>query len=162
MRGWRAVVWASVLVLACEGPTEPRGGGISVTGSVSGGADPNGFELVLDRRAAVPFDGVGPLLFAPVARGTHRLELAGLSGNCRPEAAEVQEVLVEEDDTAAVSFSVACESPGGALEISVSTGGVELDPNGYTVTIDGSPAGRVDRNGRFSGSAAWDSQRGAG
>ena len=152
VRVWHGVVWGSVLLLACEGPTVPGGGGIAVSGTVSGGSDPNGFELVVDRRAAVPFDGVGPLVFAPVAAGTHRLELGGLSGNCRPEAPAVQEVSVQEGDTAAVDFSVACESPGGALEISVSTGGLELDPNGFTVTIDGSPAGRVDRNGRFSGS----------
>src|SRR6185312_13355065 len=97
------ILWVGTLLVACEAPTASNAGVILVDGAVSGGSDPNGFEVIVDRRAAVPFDGTGPLIFAPVSPGTHRVELAGLSGNCRSDGPDSREVVVGDGDTAAVT-----------------------------------------------------------
>jgi Tol biopolymer transport system component len=154
MTSRRSVVWAAVLLVACEGPAAPVGGGIVVTGSVSGGTDPNGFEVVLDHRTSVPFDGAGPLILAPLAAGTHTVGLSGISGDCQAQGDTLFAVPVSEGDTASVRFEVACAGDGGLLQVSVSTKGVDLDPNGYIVTLDGSPLGNIEPDGRLFGAVS--------
>jgi TolB protein len=117
------------------------------------GSDPNGFEVVIDRRTRSPFDGLGPLVFAPISSGDHVVELAGLSANCQVDSPSLRNVLVSERDTARVTFTVTCEGSGGTLQISVATTGTDLDPNGYMVTVDGAGLGEIDPDGTFSGTA---------
>ena len=48
-----------------------------------------------------------------------------------------QAVTVPSGGTATAAFSVSCMTPPGNLTVSTSTTGSSLDPDGYTVTVDG-------------------------
>src|SRR5207237_5466625 len=65
-------------------------------------------------------------------------------------------VSVPAGGTASTSFSVSCTAPTGNLTVSTSTSGSNLDPDGYTVTVDGGASQAVGTNGSvtFSGLSA--------
>jgi len=100
--------------------------------------DTNGYSVAIDGGAghAIPVNGT--MNFAGLSPGSHGVLLAGLASNCGAVgAANPHQVEVVAGDTAHVAFPVTCVATTGAVQVSVTTTGVELDTNGYSVAIDG-------------------------
>jgi len=99
--------------------------------------DTNGYSVAIDGGGgrAIPVNGT--MAFTGLSAGSHNVLLAGLASNCGAVgAANPRPVEVVAGDTAKVAFSVACVATTGAVQVSVTTSGVELDTNGYSVAID--------------------------
>ena len=126
------------LVLACgEDLTAPETGTIEVT-SVTGGdpTDPNGYALAVDGMAGRPLGTNSTLTLAGLPAGSHTLSISGLAPNCTLSTPNPLTTTVPAGGTARVVFEIGCSAPG-ALEVTTTTTGQDLDPDGYTVSVDG-------------------------
>jgi len=125
-------------------PTGPTTGSLSVTTATSGASgdlDPDGYTVSVDGGAASqPIPDNGSVTFTGPA-GDHTVALSGVAGNCSVSGANPRTVTVPSGGTVSTTFSVSCAPTGGgtgSLTVTTSTTGSNLDPDGYTITIDGS------------------------
>src|SRR5439155_423135 len=81
--------------------------------------------------------------------------LYGVAANCTVGGFNPRMVYPGSDLVAATAFTVTCVSQGDVY-VSTSTTGVDLDPDGYTVTVDGGASQPMASNGTvtFTGVAA--------
>jgi len=153
----RAILFALlVLVLACRssGPgsplepepePEPAGSGsLEVTVTVNGTRpDADGFAVVLvlesQDQPAVPVEPAGGTVrFSELQTGSHSVRLDGLAANCSvTNAANPRPFTIHPDATSRIQFVVRCSGPGQLLVRTVSAG-VDLDPDGYALTLEAS------------------------
>src|SRR5206468_6915811 len=71
---------------------------------------------------------------------SHTVELTGVATNCTVTAPNPRTVAVSDGATAVTAFVVTCTAlppPTGDLTVTAATTGQDLDPDGYTVTVDG-------------------------
>ena len=132
-------------------PTYPLG----VTVSTAGVAlDPDGYAVWVDDSVSQPVDDNGALAFN-VPSGPHEVALYGVAANCTVGGFNPRMVYPGSDLVAATAFTVTCVSQGDVY-VSTSTTGVDLDPDGYTVTVDGGASQPMASNGAvtFTGVAA--------
>src|SRR5207253_1748558 len=97
--------------------------------------------------------------FSGLSTGSHTVVLSGVAGNCSVSGGTSRTVTVPAGATASTSFSVTCTAPPpqtGSLSVSASTTGSNLDPDGYTATVDGGASQSVATNGSvtFTGLSA--------
>ena len=52
--------------------------------------------------------------------------------------------------TAAVTFTISCAATSGSIRVSASTTGVDLDGNGYMLTLDGANSQHLDATGSLT------------
>ncbi|MFL5534663.1 MAG: CARDB domain-containing protein [Gemmatimonadales bacterium] len=116
-------------------------GSIEVATSTNGSVvDPDGFTLLVD---ANPWGSImpgGTANVAGVTPGSHSIGLGGLAANCQVDGENPRTITVSGGETVQVPFSVTCADPGpdpGTLTVAAATTGLEPDPDGYGVTIDG-------------------------
>jgi len=80
----------------------------------------------------------GVLVFAGLAAGTHRVLLAGVDYNCQVAGTNPRDLMVTTGtttrDTARTTFDVSCSATTGTVQVTTTTTGAELDPDGYGVT----------------------------
>src|SRR5213078_3231578 len=100
----------------------------------------------------------GSVTFTGLSAGSHSVALSGVASNCTVSGANPQTVTVPSGGTASTTFSVSCAASGGgngSLTVTTSTTGSNLDPDGYTVTADGSVSQPIATNGSvtFTGPA---------
>lgn len=129
-------------------------GSIQVNVTTTGSAlDPDGYSVTLDGTSTRTVTTNGSTTFTGIVPGSHSLELQNIAANCTVSGANPKNTTVSAGATATVSFTVTCASLTGSIRVSMSTTGAELDPNGYTVTVDGSSSQSIDINGSrtFSG-----------
>jgi TolB protein len=144
------VALAGVLT-ACGGdvvapPTGIVTGTIRVTTTTTGGAlDADGYMLTLDQEDPRPIGLQETTLLDAVAAGTHRVRLSGNADNCAVTEPNPAEVAVPAGGSIEVGFEVACTAPGSAI-ISVATDGVDIDSDGYDLSLDGGAAQPVGSN----------------
>src|SRR3989449_5720772 len=83
-----------------------------------------------------------------------------MAANCSVSGANPQSVNVPTGGTATTTFAVSCAATTGNLAVTTNTTGSNLDPDGYTVTIDGGPSQTIATNGSvtFNGLAAGNHQ----
>lgn len=110
--------------------------------------DPDGYTAALD---ALTQGGVVLVSSTAVAiNGTvtisrlragdyYRVTLGGLAPNCAVSSANPQAVTVSGGGTATVAFAVACAATTGSIRVTTATTGTDLDPDGYSVSVDGGP-----------------------
>ena len=118
----------------------------------------DGYTVTLDGSVSQPVATNGNVAFTGVPSGGHTVALSGVAGNCTVSGANPQTVTVHSGATTAAPFSVSCAPTGsgsGSLTVTTTTTGSNLDPDGYTVTIDGTISQPVATNGRvtFTGPA---------
>jgi hypothetical protein len=70
--------------------------------------------------------------------------------NCTVSGGNSQTVTVPAGGTATSAFSVSCVTPPGNLTVSTNTSGSSLDPDGYTVTVDGGSPQAIGINASVS------------
>jgi len=123
-------------------PAPPTTGDLTVTTSTTGtDLDPDGYTVSLDGTTSQPIpnssDGV---TFNNLSAGNHPVELSGVASNCSVTGGASHTVTVIAGQTISHTFSVSCTAippTTGDLVVSTTTGGSDLDPDGYTVTVDG-------------------------
>lgn len=135
------------LAAACDS-TSPRGPGAIAVSSMAQSQD-NFFEYGISIDNGTPrmaFTGQ-PLNFTQtgMAHGDHQVSVTGLPTACTGTGA--RNVSLNGDDTAAVIFTITCPRVSGDVTVTAATTGTDLDPNGYLVLINDSPAAQVSSNG---------------
>jgi len=145
-------------------PTGPTTGSLSVTTATSGASgdlDPDGYTVTLDGTTSRAIGINASVTFTGLTPGSHSVVLSGVAGNCTVSGGTSRTVSVTAGSTASTSYSVSCapSSPGtGSLTVTTATSGAsgDLDPDGYTVSVDGGAASQpIATNGSvtFTGPA---------
>ena len=126
-------------------------GDLTVTASTSGSSlDPDGYSVTVDGGAGQALAINGSVAFTGLAAGSHSLVLSGVAANCSVSGGTAQTVTVPSGGTATTTFTVSCVTPSGNLTVSTSTTGSSLDPDGYTVTVDGGSPQAIGINASVS------------
>src|SRR2546423_2140159 len=134
-------------------PTGPTTGSLSVTTATSGASgdlDPDGYTVTLDGAAGRAIGDNETTTFSGLAPGSHMVVLSGVAANCSVSGGTSRTVSVTAGSPASTSYAVSCAPTGGgtgSLTVTTSTTGSSLDPDGYTVTIDGSFSQPIPTNG---------------
>lgn len=142
-----------LLALGCgndEGTGPDTSGSVEVIVTSTGAdIDSDGYmarigtsERHIDANSSVAFDGLNP--------GEHEVELTNLAPNCLVSEANPRTVNVVADATVTTEFDVTCSPTTGTLSVTVTTEGDALDPNGYTLSLDGNTGPSVGINGSTS------------
>ena len=121
----------------------PTTGSITVTTSTTGSdLDSDGYTVTVDagNSQSIPTNSSGGVTFNNLSAGNHPVELSGVASNCSVTGGASHTVTVIAGQTISHTFSVSCTAippTTGDLVVSTTTGGSDLDPDGYTVTVDG-------------------------
>jgi len=136
--------------VSCAAPP-PQTGSLTVSASTTGSnLDPDGYTATVDGGASQSVATNGSVTFTGLSAGSHSVALSGVAANCSVSGANPQTATVPAGGTATASFTVSCAATGGgtgSVTVSTSTTGSNLDPDGYTVTIDGSFSQPIATNG---------------
>ncbi|HYU88974.1 MAG TPA: hypothetical protein VE966_00920 [Gemmatimonadales bacterium] len=144
--------------VSCTAPP-PQTGDLTVSTSTTGSnVDPDGYTLTLDGSTTRAIGTNASTTFSALPAGSHTVVLSGVAGNCSVSGGTSRTVNVPAGGTASTSFAVTCAavSGDGSLTVNTSTTGSNLDPDGYTVVIDGGAASQqIATNGSvtFTGPA---------
>lgn len=115
---------------------EPTTGSVRVSVQTTGQAlDPDGYTVTVGGTTRF-VDVNGQVIVDSLQKGAVNVELADVASNCDVGGANPRTVTVEVGQTVDATFQVACVALG-AVQVSVTTTGVDPDPNGYTVTVGG-------------------------
>src|SRR5947199_39321 len=160
------VGWA----LGCENPAStrpstdllpslpPLTGDIIVAANTDGSdLDPNGYTATLDLTKSHSLPTNGSTTFSGVLEGAHVGQLSGVASNCTVNTKNPLPVTLVGSSTTA-TFSVTCTATTGSLKVTTNTTGSDLDPDGYTVVVDGSQSKAIGINSNvtFSGLSPGD------
>ena len=132
----------SATACATTATPPPQPGSIHVTTATTGDyPDPDGYVIRVD---GGPDQLMGPnaaVTIANVSGGDHMVWLGGVSWNCAVDGVNPRSISVN-GGTTDVGFAIDC-GPGGTLQVTTVTRGVDLDPDGYHVsaimTCSGTP-----------------------
>jgi dipeptidyl aminopeptidase/acylaminoacyl peptidase len=121
--------------------TGPPPAQLRVTTATGGMApDPDGYTVSIDGLVPAPIGPVDTLLESSVTPGDHTVDLAGLSSGCTVEGGSSRTVTAAAGTVVSADFAITCNapepSPTGAIVVTLSTSGVDLDPDGYVVAVD--------------------------
>lgn len=137
--------------------TGPTTGNLTVSTSTNGSnVDPDGYSVTVDGGASKAIGTNGSVTFSGLPAGSHSVALSGVAGNCTVSGGSSRTVNVPAGGTASTSFAVSCAATTGNLTVSTSTTGSNVDPDGYTATINGGASQAIGTNASvtFSGLAA--------
>ena len=141
MRGLCASACVAFGVSACDEdpPAGPTTGSVQITAATTGtDLDADGYTVAIDGGAGVAIDINGSVTIPGVTPGNRSVELTGLADNCSVTGSNPAATSVTAGDTAQVAFSVTCAAPPtGTVVVTTATTGDTLDPDGYSVEIDG-------------------------
>jgi hypothetical protein len=142
MRSLAAFLILLALVLAScsdDGPAAP--GGLVVRTSTTGNhPDPDGYLLSVDGTQSLPLAATDSVR-TDLPAGRHSLRLIGVADHCLVEPDLSVDAVVEPGAVATVAFEIACEATGA--EVTVLTTGVDFDPDGYSMVVNGVGVARV-------------------
>jgi len=120
-----------------QGPPVDATGDLDVTTATTGSdPDPDGYTVTVDKTTNQAVGSNGRVTFSGLAAGGHTVELSGVASNCSVSGGASRTVTVPSGGTVTVAYSVSCTTPPGDLQVTTSTAGSSLDPDGYTVTVD--------------------------
>ena len=136
---------------ACTTETIATGTIQIVTSTTGSSLDPDGYTYSVDS-AAVRSIGINTTVTVGKFKlGNHSVLLGGVASNCTISGSNPRVVNVTQNTTVQAVFSVTCSGSGGtggtgSIQASVPTTGQNLDPNGYTLTVDGGAGQHADVN----------------
>ena len=121
-------------VIACTAAT----GTVRVSVTTSGSpTDPDGYVARLDEGdPSLPIETDGNVSFTGVPVGSHTVALTEVAANCGVTGGPTQSVTVAFGATSELSFVVTCAPPAASIQVTTTTTGSSLDPDGYTVSVD--------------------------
>src|SRR5207249_4325422 len=85
--------------------------------------------------------------YTSLAAGSLTVAISGVAANCSVSGGTSHTVSVPSGSTATTTFTLTCTTPPGNLTVSASTSGSSLDPDGYTVAVDGGAGQALAING---------------
>ena len=134
-----------VVAQGCDTPPGPTTGALRLLTTTTGGdLDLDGYVATVDNISQT-ISTNGTLVVAELATGSHDVSLSGIAANCAATGSgATRSATVQAGDTTDVSFPVACVATG--IHVSVATGGLDPDVNGYTMLVDGLSAGALGSN----------------
>jgi YVTN family beta-propeller protein len=138
MRFWLWTIVASLLGACGSGPSDPAT--LLLTVSTSGSnPDPDGYLYSLDGGAAVPLGANASVTVNGLNPGIHQLEFDGVASNCLMSGGTSRSFVLTEGDITPLAVVVLCDAaPGtGALRVTTTTTGSDVDIDGYTFAVDG-------------------------
>ena len=117
-------------------------GAIQVAAPTSGrDFDPDGFEVQVDGVSKTQVFANGLVVVEGVGPGSRVVTLDGFSANCSSSGSPSRTVLVTAGgltrDTVSTTFQMSCQAVTGDVLLSTTTAGADLDPNGFTLILDG-------------------------
>src|SRR5690242_18182347 len=118
----------------------PTTGDLKVTTSTTGSnLDPDGYTVSVDGGAGQPItiNNSTGVTFTALTAGSHSVALSGVAANCAVSGGATQTVNITANQTATLAFAVTCAATTGGISVTTNTGGSNLDPDGYTVSVDG-------------------------
>ena len=143
--------WLATNLALNMAPPPAGNGNLTATTNTSGSSvDPDGYVVSVDGGAGQPIPVNGSVTFDGESTGSHSVALSDLATNCTASGGDTQTVNVPSGGTATAAFSVSCTATTGNLTVSTSTTGSSLDPDGYTVTVDGGSPQAIGINASVS------------
>ena len=133
--------------LTCSAPPANAGTLRITTATTGSEPDNDGYSLSVDGGAAQPVGANATMTLANMAAGAHAVNLAGVAQNCLVEEANPRSVTVSSGATAEVSFAISCTAATGSIQVTTATSGLNPDPDGYTVALDGTAPVVMARDG---------------
>ncbi len=142
--GWIAVL----LMTGCNHFTE---GGVTllVVSVATSGAD-----FPLDRYVLsvddVPREQVrinGRAIIIGLSEGRHSIGLHGAPDNCAVGGTNPLRTTITNEDTVRVFFAVSCVATTGGVEVWNSSSGLDIDPDGYLIQVNGGGSWELTPNG---------------
>jgi hypothetical protein len=141
---------ATSFAITCQAPPPPTTGNLSVSTTTSGSnLDPDGYTATVDGSASQSVGDNATITFPNLSAGSHTVVLSGVASNCTAGNGS-QTVTVPAGGSASAAFAVSCQAPPpttGSLTVTTSTTGSDLDPDGYTVGVDGGGSQSISDNG---------------
>lgn len=131
----------ATLALGCRDATAPTLGALSIIVATQGAAsdlDPDGYAVNVDGVPRQPVGVNSTISLADLAIGRHVVLLEGMSANCSVKGSNPRSVDVIANSPVSVIFFVACAPSApkqGSLKISTATSGVEIDVDGYWLSL---------------------------
>ena len=140
------ILAVGVTLAACGETGGPSTNGTLVVSTSAAGNDPDqdGYRLTVDGVDALHLDAAGTAT-VDLPPGRHTLSLLGVAEQCSVAPGTSLEVDIAPRSTTPVAFEVSCPLTGA--QITVTTTGLDLDPDGYQVAVDGSDRGAIPGNG---------------
>ncbi|HEV2083992.1 MAG TPA: hypothetical protein VGR09_02845, partial [Gemmatimonadales bacterium] len=132
----------------------PSAGTLAVTTTTTGaGSDTDGFSLTVDGvdRGAIGVNAIVSL--ASVTPGVHSVGLTGLAATCVVAGDNPRGITVTLGQATPVGFTITCAAPppgSGSVQITATTTGSSLDPDGYSVSLDGGDPQGIGTNGTLT------------
>lgn len=144
---------AALGMLSCGGgdltaPQTPTTGSLAITTATSGPqTDADGYAVTIDGGAETAVGANATLRRDNLAPGDHTVQLTGIALSCSVAGENPRTVTVTAGQTTTVAFQLTCGGSTGQLQITTTTSGASPDPNGYTITLDGSDHGSIGVSG---------------
>ena len=116
----------------------PPSGSLTVSTTTNGPNPPSGYTVTVDAGSSQAVGATGSVTFNNLGVGTHSVGLSPIPSNCNVSGANPQTVSITANNTTPASFTINCTATTGDLTVTTTTGGSDLDPDGYTVSVGGS------------------------
>jgi hypothetical protein len=145
--------WATpLLVVACggNGGTDIALPSLIITTATTGvELDADGYGVAVDANPARPIAQNASLTVEGLAAGSHTVALTGLAQNCAA-GDNPRTVTINAGATPTADFAVTCGATTGTIAVLISTTGSGTDPDGFSLTLDGTDRGPVGLNATIS------------
>lgn len=130
----------TTFTITCEA-LPPTVGALDVVTSTSGSdVDSDGYMVSVGGGPGA-LTGVNDTLnLVALTPGNYEVELSGVTANCSVGGENPRTVAVAAGVTTETTFSVTCAETEGTLDVVTSTGGTDIDADGYTVSVGGGSA----------------------
>ena len=133
--------------------------GVQITTTTTGpDRDADGYTVVLDGALQAVVGINGSIAITRLSADSHRVALGEVAANCTIASPHPRWVTVAFGQVVPVPLAVSCTATTGAVSVAAATTGIDFDPTGYGVKIDGGPVRRLATNGSitFEGIAEGD------
>jgi hypothetical protein len=109
-----------------------------VTSTTGDNIDSDGFTVAVEGATPVAIGVVDTVLVSNVPYQNREVELQGVADNCSVvNGTNPRTVTVPENSTVSTTFVVSCSTTLGDINITTSTTGTQIDPDGYMVAVEG-------------------------
>src|SRR4051794_24968064 len=129
----------------------PTTGTLEITAQTAGPSpDADGYAVSLDGTDRGPIGSNAAVTVTSLTPGSHVAGLTGVDANCQVEGENLRVITVEAGATVRLTFAVTCAEPPpvvGVLQVTTSTTGQDIDPDGFAFTVDGTLTRPIGVNG---------------
>src|SRR6266571_1927388 len=138
-----------LLVAACDETNAPTVGTVRVSVTTTGGdVDLDGYTVMVDGASPQTVPVNETVVISSVPSGAHAVALSDVAANCTVAGQNPRPVTVTGGETVEVGFVVSCVATG--VQVTTATTGVDIDADGYAVSLDGAPPLAIPVNGTVS------------